>query len=763
MMKQSTALDWFSVQLAIAVGGTAAAIINPLIGLFVFALSLPVNFFALQMGFKTRENSEQNKPIADGIAVAGMTVFALLFFQVNLTVALGGLLYFGTLALCVQMDVYRKFYMAQVISFVFILGGAAEAKSGGYLFIMAAYCLVAAFSLTEIWLDKSRGAFIDSDSSEGNRGSVFNDSEFSPGLKRRSAVGALVMGVAVFIYLFLPRPEALNYGSQASSAPDFYSDQSWENDAQENPASARENKNRNTSKIPKNDREAYKELKEITDLSGYGETTQDTYRYNGLNETFDIRDNSRSGTIDLNTIIARMKAAHGAYLKIRTFDTFDGLSWSSSNENISRKLQTSTTGEVTLSDAIKGDFQHSLMIEHTIPAWLPVAGEPVTLWLPASVIALDQFNHPLLPRVLQAGTEYTVLSRLELIDGRVVSLGTPATKQDQALPSSFSAKIRQLAKEVTASATDPYSKAVLLEQHLRTNYTYSFESITASQGRTPLKKFLFEDKSGHCEYFASAMAIMLRSLNIPSRLVTGFSATTQNPLTGYYEIRGIDGHAWVEAWIDGRWVSFEPTAYYSLPSAESSSITAEKISQYASDILHRQQSGVQKSITIESVLSTVWLGLYVAVVWVLSYMKLIIVTLWPLWILLSLVAIAALVTRPLWRSELRARMSHRKIGQYAPQEAKKALTFYIYHLQRVAQRHDVVRNKTETVGDWSEFIEQKIGRIQAMDELAGYVQRVFYDAQPVAIPEIQATALAISDYLISSKRNLSVSDLYRSN
>ncbi|MBV1960266.1 MAG: hypothetical protein KUG48_01510, partial [Oleibacter sp.] len=88
---------------------------------------------------------------------------------------------------------------------------------------------------------------------------------------------------------------------------------------------------------------------------------------------------------------------------------------------------------------------------------------------------------------------------------------------------------------------------------------------------------------------------------------------------------------------------------------------------------------------------------------------------------------------------------------------------YIYHLQRVAQRHDVVRNKTETVGDWSELIEQKIGRTPAMDELAGYVQRVFYDAQPVAITEIQITALAISDYLISSKRNLSVSGLYRSN
>lgn len=108
-------------------------------------------------------------------------------------------------------------------------------------------------------------------------------------------------------------------------------------------------------------------------------------------------------------------------------------------------------------------------------------------------------------------------------------------------------------------------------------------------------------------------------------------------------------------------------------------------------------------------------------------------------------------------------MSHRKISQYAQQEAKKALTFYIYNLQRVAQRHDVIRHKTKTVSDWSELVEQKIGRIPAMDNLAGYVQAVFYDAQPVAIPEIQATALAISDYLISSKRNLSISDLYCSN
>lgn len=767
MMKQSTALDWFSVQLAIAVGGTAAAIVGPLVGLFVFILSLPVNFFVLQLGYKTREHSEKNKPLADGIAVAGMAVFALLFFQVSLTVALGGLLYFATLALCVQMDAYRKFYMAQVISFVFILGGAAEAKSGSYLLVMAVYCLVAAFSLTEIWLDKSRSETTGSvhlpSGSTLNQapGNLVND-DFSPGLKRRTAVGALVMGVAVCIYLFLPRPETLNYGGHTSSSPDFYHDQGWEDQASND--NRNEGKERNSPSKRKSEREVYKELKEITDLSSYGAETQETYRYNGLNETFDIRDNSRSGTVDLNAIIARMKAPHGAYLKVRTFDTFDGVSWSSSNENISRKLRTSNTGEVTLNDSIEGDFLHSLMIEHNIPAWLPVAGEPVSLWLPSNVIALDQFNHPLLPRVLLADTEYTVHSRLELVDGRVVSLGTPATRQDRALPKSFEPEIKKLARDVTQTGATSYAKAVLLEQHLRTQYAYSFESITASQGRTPLKKFLFEDKSGHCEYFASAMAIMLRSIDIPSRLVTGFSATTQNPLTGYYEIRGIDGHAWVEAWIEGRWISFEPTAYYSLPSLDVSNITAEQISQYASDILHRGQSGARENITVEYVLSTLWLGLYVSVVWVLSYLKLVFITLWPLWVLLAVVGVFAFVTQPLWRSEIRARLSHREIAKYDAVDSVKALNFYLYHLQRVAARHEVVRDKTDSVTDWSALIEQKIGHVSEMDDLVIYVQRVIYDADTtVPVSAIQTAAQAISDSLVHSKRTVKFTNIYNQN
>jgi protein-glutamine gamma-glutamyltransferase len=78
----------------------------------------------------------------------------------------------------------------------------------------------------------------------------------------------------------------------------------------------------------------------------------------------------------------------------------------------------------------------------------------------------------------------------------------------------------------------------------------------------PLAYFLFVRKKGHCEYFASTMAVMLRTLGIPSRVVTGFQSGVFNPMTGWQLVRASDAHSWVEAWIDGRgWTTFDPTPY----------------------------------------------------------------------------------------------------------------------------------------------------------------------------------------------------------
>ncbi|HTS51213.1 MAG TPA: transglutaminase domain-containing protein, partial [Bryobacteraceae bacterium] len=76
----------------------------------------------------------------------------------------------------------------------------------------------------------------------------------------------------------------------------------------------------------------------------------------------------------------------------------------------------------------------------------------------------------------------------------------------------------------------------------------------------PLSFFLFHRKKGHCEYFASAMAIMLRTLGIPTRMVTGFQSGIYNPISGSQLIRTSDAHSWVEAWLPQRgWTTFDPT------------------------------------------------------------------------------------------------------------------------------------------------------------------------------------------------------------
>jgi hypothetical protein len=82
-----------------------------------------------------------------------------------------------------------------------------------------------------------------------------------------------------------------------------------------------------------------------------------------------------------------------------------------------------------------------------------------------------------------------------------------------------------------------------------------------------LANFLFERKQGHCEYFASSMAVMLRTLGIPSRIVNGFRTGEFNDLTGQYVIRARNAHSWVEAYFPGTgWVSFDPTPAGNVPS-----------------------------------------------------------------------------------------------------------------------------------------------------------------------------------------------------
>lgn len=726
MMARSQGLFWLALQLSVAAAGAAGALLSAPAGVLLFLVLLPLNIVTLKKGWDARDNPQRNKTLADGLAVAGLLAFPALVFSHGLMTALGALLLATTLALNVQLNHYRKFYLLQLVSFVLLLVGAAEADSGSYLLVMAAYCLLAAFSLSEAWLD---------------RGAATADLP-GPGAGQRAGMALLSMALAVIFYLLIPRLAPLHWGAQESSAADFYQNSAWEGSARQSFADPYQ-----PPAAPQNSsQQQYDQLQEITDLS---QINHDGYRYDGFNESFDIRNPERSGLVDLNAVVARMKATHGTYLKVRTFDTFDGSRWHSAREDISRKLHTDRSGKAVINPAAEQQaaatrFRYTITIEQPMPAWLPVAPDPVALWVPSTVIALDQFAQPLLPGMLQPGMRYTVSSTDERQDKRLVSHATAAGKADLQLPRDFDSRILRLAYQVTAAGKSPYEKAQLLEQHLRNGYEYSFDSVLSSQGYTPLSRFLFDDKQGHCEHFASAMTIMLRSLNIPARLVTGFSASSQNPLTGYFEIRAIDGHAWSEAWIDGRWVTFEPTAYYHLPDGQPGTSVAEQISRYAEDIQHRQQQAGAGEFSGSALLGSLWLMLSHGVILLLAFLRLLLVSLWPLWLLLALAGVLAWFSRRYWLPPLYAAISRWKIKHYQPRDAAAALRFYLWHLQRISQCRLPARPSSQLLHEWLLQVQQVYGEQAALQRLAELVDAVIYGGQQVDTEEIRRLVAEVS-------------------
>ena len=120
-------------------------------------------------------------------------------------------------------------------------------------------------------------------------------------------------------------------------------------------------------------------------------------------------------------------------------------------------------------------------------------------------------------------------------------------------------RIPELAREVTASSDSNYARAKAVEQYLRKNFGYTLE-LPGLREPDPLAHFLFQRKKGHCEYFASSMAMMLRTLGIPARVVNGFRGGEYNDVTSSYIVREKDAHSWVEAYFpEYGWVTFDPT------------------------------------------------------------------------------------------------------------------------------------------------------------------------------------------------------------
>lgn len=158
------------------------------------------------------------------------------------------------------------------------------------------------------------------------------------------------------------------------------------------------------------------------------------------------------------------------------------------------------------------------------------------------------------------------------VDDRSYSSGTgtwTAPRHDQELTDAERAaylqlppnqdRIEALAREVVGDAVEPTAMAEAIERYLHSRaFTYTLAQPD-TRGRDPLHVFLFEARAGHCEYFSSAMAVMLRTVGVPTRNVAGFLGGQYNRFGEYYGIRNGDAHSWVEVYLDGDWRTFDPT------------------------------------------------------------------------------------------------------------------------------------------------------------------------------------------------------------
>ncbi len=257
------------------------------------------------------------------------------------------------------------------------------------------------------------------------------------------------------------------------------------------------------------------------------------------------------------------------YFRGAAYDRYNGRSWTNS---LARRhaLERTSEGFVTATTQDNGRVQESraglrqeIILDALDTTVLFGASFVDSVRGNFSMVQADGMGALSLPYPPAIRFQYSVLStpdRLLDEERTLASLAYPDPVNGTFLQlPDLSPRVADLARQVTGQARTPYEKVVAVERHLRERYQYSLE-VGPTIPVSPVEDFLFTRKSGYCEHYATAMVVMLRSLGIPARLVTGFLPGEWNDFGHYYTIRQRDAHAWVEVFFPGSgWVTFDPT------------------------------------------------------------------------------------------------------------------------------------------------------------------------------------------------------------
>jgi protein-glutamine gamma-glutamyltransferase len=165
---------------------------------------------------------------------------------------------------------------------------------------------------------------------------------------------------------------------------------------------------------------------------------------------------------------------------------------------------------------------------------------------------------------------------------------------DELLRNSRYVRTYELARRITDGESNGYDAVKAVEGYLQRNYVYS-ERVPSAD--LPLEDFLFREEAGYCQQFSGAMALMLRMVGIPARVVAGFSPGSFNRDTGEYRVRDLDAHSWVEVYFTGiGWVPFDPTPTAAPAESQSSGFGATSAARADAGEVN-QQTGSRSSLS----------------------------------------------------------------------------------------------------------------------------------------------------------------------
>ena len=275
--------------------------------------------------------------------------------------------------------------------------------------------------------------------------------------------------------------------------------------------------------------------------------------------------------------IFQVETPQGRYWRAVVYDTFNGYTWENTTEEqvefdadepfpvANWQLRTPLTQTITLlSPTGYVMFGAPDLRRADLSVTALASPQPYVTSLTGGEPALD-FTSTLARRRLETGDSYTVVSQYADVTQQALrEAGTDYPQeilgQYLQLPEEFSPRVRATAQDLTAGLTNKFDQVDAIETYLRT-IPYNDAIAAPPEGEDPIEYFLYDIREGYCDYYATAMATMLRSLGIPARTASGYAQGTFDEDSGLYIITDRDAHTWVEVFFPAYgWIEFEPTA-----------------------------------------------------------------------------------------------------------------------------------------------------------------------------------------------------------